>query len=454
MTSFIFDALNSFITQAVLADSDINNTSTGLNQNEREIKEIIVISVFSFLYFIVSLIHFILVMYYLLRDQSQTSDTPCDGIKKWFKNESIQIKIVYKKCKSFKGIVMIIINFLLLLSTWLCFIGDNLHSFGTLIENRRIASIVMLFAGLTGYRLIPLIKEKIKYLHEEYRNENQNDDDCINPPDETPNDDNNDDCIRCLKNIYKDMRKLNWELFNATIDILHLVPEIDGWFTNFTALLALTNDEACPKKYNAAFWIMYALVLVVTAFLPIIAAINLYCLCKKNTQQDNTENVQQENPEDVQQENPEDVQQDNPEDVQQDNPEDVQQDNPEDVQQENPEDVQQDNRQCCKKKKTLYLTILSFIMFFVTSFFLIGDNSQPLDCSKEDIIFKNKLRFSFVLVALFVYVFMLGLSAILCYYGKSSNTVVPLTNKNSETNHQQTNGQTTMLPSSPTRQGQ
>ncbi|XP_019863107.1 PREDICTED: uncharacterized protein LOC109591962 [Amphimedon queenslandica] len=406
VTSFIFDALNSFVTQAVLADSDINNT-TGLNgttsNDDRKKNETIVLSVFGSLYFIASLMHFIIfVVYCPLRDQSWTCDTSRDGIINRVKDE---ICYVYRKCKNFKVIVMLIINFLLLLSTWSCFVGDNLHSFGTLTENTRITSIVMLFAGLTGYRLIPLIKEKVKDLHEEYRNDDQNNDNqnSINHQNNDENQNNN-CCIPvcCLNK----MRKLNWKLFYATIDILHLVPEIDGWFTNFTALVALTNDEACPKKYNAAFWIMYALVLAVTASLPVIAVINLYCFCKKNAQQDDTA-TQQSNPENAQQENPENTQQDN---------------------------LRNKQQKCQKKLNTIYLTILSFIMLFITALFLIGDNTQPLDCSKDDMLVKNKLRFSFVLVALFVYALMLILSPVIRYCDCCmSSTIVPLTGETRET---------------------
>lgn len=389
MTSFIFDALNSFITQAVLAHSDTTGFNGTTSNDKREKNETIVISVFGSLYFIASLMHFmIFVVYYPLRDRSRNWDTSCNGIINQIKDEMIY---VYRKCKNFKVIVMIIINFLLLLSTWFCFVGDNLHSFGTLTKNTRIASIVMLFAGLTGYRLIPLIKEKIKYLREEYRNDDQKND--------NQNNDENLNNICCIPVCcLNKMRKLNWKLFNATIDILHLVPEIDGWFTNFTALVALTNDEACPEEYNAAFWVMYALVLAVTASLPVIAVINLCCFCKKNAQQDDTA-------------------------TQQSNPENAQQDN-----------LKNKRQKCQKKLNTIYLTILSFIMLFITAFFLIGDNTQPLDCSKDGIIYKNKLRFSFVLVALFVYALMLILSPVILYCDCCmSSTIVPLTGETRET---------------------
>lgn len=192
------------------------------------------------------------------------------------------------------------LNLLLLLSSWAYFAGDNLHVFAVEDEGLRAASVTLLFFGLAGFRLIPAL-----------------------PP-------------------LKDKPEENSEgqegkdsLHHTIINMLHLVPEIDGWFTHFTTLITLTemsdgsgtnncsvlmdNDSAiddestCPAGYMgiAAVWSIYGFIVLASVFQ---LGYTFYCFFKSHEDE----------------------------------------------------------------KKNRF--ILAGCMCIIIGFFLIGDNGQPLDC--------------------------------------------------------------------------
>lgn len=362
VTSFIFDALNSFVTQSVLAadNSAVNDTTTN---NNGETEEMIIIIFFGFLYFVVSLVQLILTVYFQHLRQGSSKDS-----------FSKRMKRCYKDCNV---AMMIGLNLLLLVSTWLCFIGDNLHSFGSLTEEKRIASVVILFAALTGFRLIPLLKDEIKKIREgESDSNNQSETNNNNILTETNNsgvtpDKPQNKCLKLIKNVY---RRINWNLFCLTIDMLQLVPEIDGWFTNFTTLVALTNRSSCTGAYKAALWIMYSIIIVLVATLPVFAIIQCRKQKKKNAEE-NSESSKSESRRESQ--------------------------------------AEPQSRQILKTLK--FKIAITVVMFIIVVLFLIGDNNQPLDCSFRCDIYNckkhNITRSVFIAISFILYIFMLILAA-------------------------------------------
>ena len=229
-----------------------------------------------------------------------------------------------------------LVNFLLLVSSWVCFAGDNLQNFTKENDKIRISSVTLLFIGLTGFRLIPFLRDEL---------------------DENQNEDRNDD----------------YPLHQTIINMLHLIPEIDGWFTQVTALIALAetsyngsavyngNDSStCAAGYIGSMWAIYVFILIVSAILTIIALIRYYRLTNR---------------------------------------------------------------------RNLFKFILYIFMWLMVMFFLIGDNSQPLDCTissgSSNEIVKNAVRIVFIILSLVPYIIFV----ILCTKDwRQSNAIHPTTN--------------------------
>ena len=365
VTSFIFDALNSFVTQSVLAadNSAVNDTTTN---NNGETKEIIIIVFFGFWYFVVSLGQLILTVYFQHLRQGSSKDSFSKRMKKCYED------------RGFNVVTMIGLNLLLLISTWLCFIGDNLHSFGSLTEEKRIASVVILFTALTGFRLIPLLKDEIKKIREDESDiSNQSETNNNNIQTET----NNSEVTRkeptqnkCLKLIKNEYRRINWNIWCLTIDMLQLVPEIDGWFTNFTTLIALTNRSSCTGEYKEALWMMYSIIIVLVATLPVFAIIQ-FCKQKKKNAKENSQSSKSGSRRESQ--------------------------------------AEPQSRQILKTLK--FKIAITVVMFIIVVLFLIGDNNQPLDCSFGCDIYNckkhNITRSVFIAISFILYIFMLILAA-------------------------------------------
>ena len=125
---------------------------------------------------------------------------------------------------------MCFLNFLLLLASALCFSGDNMHIFGEQNKEVGIASVCLLFIGLIGFRLIPVLKDEIN----NHFNENNN----------------NDEAGR-------------WKILKKSVNILQLAPEIDGWFTHFAALVLLHQNSSCY-----AIWAI-SVIIIILAVCPI-----------------------------------------------------------------------------------------------------------------------------------------------------------------------------------------
>ena len=196
-----------------------------------------------------------------------------------------------------------LVNFLLLLSSWVCFAGDNLQNFTRENDEIRISSVTLLFIGLTGFRLIPFLKdelEKKENQKEEHQNDRQND---------RQNEGQNEGQNECDS------------LHQTISNILHLVPEIDGWFTQVTALIALTetsyNSSTCAAGYIGSMWTIYVFILIVSVIPPVIALVRFFHL----------------------------------------------------------------NADKKKKHENWFKLFLYIVVWFMVAFFLIGDNSQPLDCT-------------------------------------------------------------------------
>ena len=271
--SFVIDALNALAIEVVLAvrGSDSQNI----------IK--IIVYVFGGIYGIASIVHYAAHV----------------GYQCYHSNDSSKVgKVAF-------------LNLLLLLSSWAYFAGDNLHVFAIENEGLRIASVTLLFFGLAGFRLIPVLPS-LKDKPEE-NSEGQEEE--------------------------KD------SLCHTIINMLHLVPEIDGWFTHFTMLIALTemsdgsgtnncsvlmdNDSAiddestCPAGYIAAVWSIYGFIVVATVFQ---LGYTFYCFFKPNEDE------------------------------------------------ENPAEDEEN------KFQNRFQLILAGSMCIIVGLFLIGDNGQPLDC--------------------------------------------------------------------------
>ena len=221
------------------------------------------------------------------------------------------------------------LNLLLLLSSWAYFAGDNLHVFAVEDEGLRVASVTLLFFGLAGFRLIPALpplKDKPKENSEGQEEENDS-------------------------------------LHYTIINMLHLVPEIDGWFTHFTTLITLTemsdgsdttncsvlmdNDSAiddestCLAGYMgiAAVWSIYGFIILASVFQ---LGYTFYCFFKS----DEDENK---------------------------------------------------NR-----------FILAGCMCIIIGFFLIGDNGQPLDCLFPcSSWIDNAIRIVFIVISLAITIVLL-----------------------------------------------
>ena len=192
------------------------------------------------------------------------------------------------------------LNLLLLLSSWAYFAGDNLHVFAIEDEGLRIASVTLLFFGLAGFRLIPALpplKDKPEEKSEGQEEENKEEKD---------------------------------SLHHTIINMLHLVPEVDGWFTHFTRLITLTelsdgsgtnncsvlvdNDsviDICPAGYIAAVLSIYGFIILASVFQ---LGCTFYCFFKSDEDEEKNQ------------------------------------------------------------------FILAGCMCIIIGFFLIGDNGQPLDC--------------------------------------------------------------------------
>ena len=291
VVSFIIDALNALVTECVIA---------ARGRNSQDVK--IIVGVFGGVYGIVSIIHYAVhVVYQYHSDSSKVG------------------KVAF-------------LNSLLLLSSWAYFAGDNLHVFATEDEGLRVASVTLLFFGLAGFRLIPVLpslKDK---------------------PEENP----------------EGQDEENDSLHHTIINMLHLVPEIDGWFTHFTMLIALTemsdgsgtnncsvlmdNDSAiddestCPAGYIAAVWSIYGFIVVATVFQ---LGYTFYCFFKPDEDEKN-------------------------------------------------------------KFQNRFQLILAGSMCIIVGLFLIGDNGQPLDCLFPcSSWIDNAIRIVFIVISLAITIVLL-----------------------------------------------
>lgn len=310
MTSFLFDIINSIITQAVL-----------ISGRHSERNESIILGVFGSLFGVVSLVQFFgKIIYDYKREHGGYSDVQ-DGDK-------YKIKIMH------------IVNFVLLIFTWCCFVGDNLNSFvggENLSRNVRIASIVFLFIGLAGFRLISFFREELEKI--------------IKDEDEQ-NEVHNEDCL---------------VLLTIAIESLHIITEIDGWYTHSSAFVNLTNEltnDGCPKGDNAALWFIYAFILVI--IIPHLIAV-VYNGWKKIEEAEN------------------------------------------------------------KVQSKVYLICLAIGIWFLLAFALIGDNRQPLNCSvacdQPNCSTDDIVRLVFMLISLVVYIGLSGFP--ICWCIKKGEQILP-----------------------------
>ena len=224
-----------------------------------------------------------------------------------------------------------IVNFLLLVSSWVCFAGDNLQNFAKENDKIRISSVTLLFIGLTGFRLVPLLKDELEKKGDEKKKDEKKED-------ESKKNEKKEDEKK------KDEKKEDDSLHQTIINMLHLVPEIDGWFTQVTALIALAetsyNSSTCAAGYIGSMWTIYVFILIVSVILPVITLVRFSCLEADG-------------------------------------------------------------------KKNWFELFLYIVMWFMVAFFLIGDNSQPLDCiisgsssNKTD----NAIRIVFIILPLVTYI--------------------------------------------------
>ena len=137
---------------------------------------------------------------------------------------------------------MVVLNTLLLLSSWAYFSGDNMHIFVNENEKTGIAALCLLFVGLTGFRLIPLLEDTIKKLYNESEN-------------------------------------TNTSIPNTIIYFLQLVPEIDGWFTHFTVLATFTT---CSSSETAVLWVIYGFIIMLLIILTVCSFIHFWNLPEHN----------------------------------------------------------------------------------------------------------------------------------------------------------------------------
>lgn len=231
------------------------------------------------------------------------------------------------------------LNLLLLLSSWAYFAGDNLHVFAIEDEGLRVASVTLLFFGLAGFRLIPALpalKDKLEGISEGEEVENDS-------------------------------------VHHTIINMLHLVPEVDGWFTHFTTLIALTemsdgsgtnncsdlldNDSdiddgsTCPAGYMgiAAVWSIYGFIVLASVVQLIYIC---YCFFKLTL-----------------------------------------------------DDM--------KKFQNWFQLILAGSMCIIVGLYLIGDNGQPLDCSISCSSWKdNVIRIVFIIISLTIAIALIIIAVI------------------------------------------
>ena len=312
--SFVIDALNALAIEFVLAvrGSDSQNI----------IK--IIVYVFGGMYGIASIVHYAALV----------------GCQ--YSNDSSKVgKVAF-------------LNLLLLLSSWAYFVGDNLHVFAVEDEGLRVASVTLLFFGLAGFRLIPVLPS-LKDKSEE------------NP---------------------EGQEEENDSLHYTIINMLHLVPEIDGWFTHFTMLITLTemsdgsgtnncsvlmdndsvidDESTCPAGYIAAVWSIYGFIVLASVFQ---LGYTFYCFFKP------------------------------------------------DEDEENPEEDEEN------KFQNRFQLILAGCMCIIVGLFLIGDNGQPLDClfscsSWTD----NVIRIVFIVISLAITIALLITAVKSC---NKTNQVTP-----------------------------
>lgn len=215
VTSFFFDIINSIATHAVLLSGG----------NTRK-KQTICLCVIGTLFAVVSLLQFI--------------GKAINDYK-----EKLQDSHNKDRCKI---IIMIVVNSFLLLCIWLCFLGDNINNFDG--SGERIASIALLLIGLLGYRIISLMKEElVKVIPEEKEDNEETETENDEDNEETENDEEKEDCMLLL---------------HTTIETLHIIPEIDGWYTHSTTLVSFgqLSTDSCSTGSITAHWIVYAIVLI------------------------------------------------------------------------------------------------------------------------------------------------------------------------------------------------
>lgn len=130
-----------------------------------------------------------------------------------------------------------------------------MHIFGEQNQRAGIASVSLLFIGLIGFRLIPVLKDEINtYFEKNEPNQSTNNESTNNEPNQSTND-----------------RPNEKKLLNKTVDILQLAPEIDGWFTHFAALVLLQLNSSC-----AAIWIISVFIVILAACPIVLPALHIY----------------------------------------------------------------------------------------------------------------------------------------------------------------------------------
>ena len=196
--------------------------------------------------------------------------------------------------------------------------------------------MTLLFIGLTGFRLVPLLKDELEKKGDEKKKDEKKED-------ESKKDEKKEGEKKKVE------KKKDDSLHQTIINMLHLVPEIDGWFTQVTAIIALAetsyNGSTCAAGYIGSMWTIYVFILIVSVILPVITLVRFSCL----------------------------------------------------------------GLEADEKRKHQFELFLYIFMWFMVAFFLIGDNSQPLDCTisgssstKTD----NAIRIVFIILPLVTYIIL------------------------------------------------
>uniref|UniRef100_A0A1X7VLJ7 Uncharacterized protein n=1 Tax=Amphimedon queenslandica TaxID=400682 RepID=A0A1X7VLJ7_AMPQE len=212
ITPFLFDAFNTFVTQLVIVTNGDNETN-----------KYIIGGVIGILYVAASVFQY----FWHLRSHYRVHKDDIKDNDNW---------------ERLKFVTMCILNLFFVLGSISCFFGDNLHIFGDQDQKAGIASVSLLFIGLIGFRLIPAIKDEINNLFEDKEDADDDDDE------EDP-----------------------WTLWNKTVDILQLAPEIDGWFTHFAALVFVEQTLGQASSCGAVSFI--CIFIIILASLPVFLAI-------------------------------------------------------------------------------------------------------------------------------------------------------------------------------------